>query len=124
VQREITETIVKTFLLAVTLICAFSSGAFAQTSNTGLAPRDPPFGKGNPGNDTMNEPNASGSLHGPSVQSIPREPPFGKGDAENDTMHLPSSATTRGMANDGSKMSNGAKKNAAAKNAVKKDDTN
>ena len=88
-----------------------------------LPPRDPPFGKGNPGNDGMHEPNSAGSKYSysPGNQIPPRDPPFGKGDADNDTTHLPSSATTRGMASDGTGTST--KKNAATKSAMKKDAT-
>jgi hypothetical protein len=120
------ETIVKKFLLTAAFAGAFASGAIAQTPNPNLAPRDPPFGKGNPGNDTMHEPNSAGSAHSDisSDQSIPpRDPPFGRGNAGNDTTHLPSSAGTRGMAGDGAKseMSKATKKIAATKSAMKKD---
>jgi hypothetical protein len=86
---------VKKFLLAVAFTAVFAGGAMAQSSNSGLAPRDPPFGKGNPGNDTMDEPSSAGSGHSysSSDQSIPpRDPPFGKGNLSNDTMHEPNSA--------------------------------
>jgi hypothetical protein len=54
VQQKITETIVKRFLLAAALTAAFVTGAVAQTYDP--SPRDPPFGKGNPGNDTYHRP--------------------------------------------------------------------
>lgn len=91
-QRNLTEKIVKQFLLAVALTAAFATGAIAQSSSTSnIPPRDPPFGKGM-GNDTAN---AGTSMRLPSSwsQNIPpRDPPFGKGNPGNDTMHEPSSA--------------------------------
>jgi hypothetical protein len=57
VQRKITETIVRTFLLAAAFASALTAGAIAQTYDPSIPPRDPPFGKGNPGNDTYNLPN-------------------------------------------------------------------
>ena len=54
-QRKITEAIVKKFLLAAALTAAFATGAMAQSYDP--SPRDPPFGKGNPGNDTYHLPN-------------------------------------------------------------------
>jgi hypothetical protein len=51
---KITETIVRTFLLAAALASALAAGAIAQTYDP--SPRDPPFGKGNPGNDTYHLP--------------------------------------------------------------------
>jgi len=54
VQRKITEATVKTFLLAVALASTLTAGAMAQTYDP--SPRDPPFGKGNPGNDTYHQP--------------------------------------------------------------------
>ena len=56
-QRKITEAIVKKFLLAAALT-SFVTGAMAQTYYD-PSPRDPPFGKGNPGNDTYHLPNQS-----------------------------------------------------------------
>ena len=111
----------KKLVLAVAFASAFAASAIAQTS--GLAPRDPPFGKGNAGNDSMHEPNSAGSKYGYSSENqiSPRDPPFGKGDAGNDTSHLPSSATTRGMASDDTGKST--KKNAATRSAMKKDAT-
>jgi hypothetical protein len=53
VQRKITEATVKKFLLAAALSSAFITGAMAQTYDP--SPRDPPFGKGNPGNDTYHQ---------------------------------------------------------------------
>jgi hypothetical protein len=47
---------VKTFLLAAALTAAVVTGATAQTYYD-PSPRDPPFGKGNPGNDTYHLPN-------------------------------------------------------------------
>jgi hypothetical protein len=92
--RETTEKIVKKFVLAVAFASAFAAGAIAQTS--GLAPRDPPFGKGDASNDTMNEPNSTGTTHGASNQNLlPREPAFGKGNAGNDSMHEPNSAGSK-----------------------------
>lgn len=55
VQRKNTEAIVQKFLLAAALTTAFVTGAIAQTYDP--SPRDPPFGKGNPGNDTYHLPN-------------------------------------------------------------------
>ncbi len=105
----------KKFVLAIAFASALATGAIAQTS--GVAPRDPPFGKGDAGNDTMHQASSAGSArHSASNQSIPpRDPPFGKGNAGNDTSHLPSSATTRGMASDG------AKRNAMTRSVMKKD---
>ena len=106
----------KKFVLAIAFASALTASAIAQTS--GLAPRDPPFGKGDAGNDTMHEASSAGSArYSASNQSIPpRDPPFGKGDAGNDTSRLPSSATTRGMASDGAKP-----KKAMNRSAMKKD---
>src|ERR1700722_6451123 len=56
VQRKITEATVRTFLLAAALTAAVVTGATAQTYYD-PSPRDPPFGKGNPGNDTYHLPN-------------------------------------------------------------------
>jgi hypothetical protein len=50
------EAIVKKFLLAAALTAAVVTGATAQTYYD-PSPRDPPFGKGNPGNDTYHLPN-------------------------------------------------------------------
>jgi hypothetical protein len=55
-QRKITEATVRTFLLAAALTAAVVTGATAQTYYD-PSPRDPPFGKGNPGNDTYHLPN-------------------------------------------------------------------
>ena len=52
---EITEAIVRKILLAAALTSAFITGAVAQSYDP--SPRDPPFGKGNPGNDTYHLPN-------------------------------------------------------------------
>jgi hypothetical protein len=46
---------VKKLLLAAALSSAFVTGAIAQTYDP--SPRDPPFGKGNPGNDTFHRTN-------------------------------------------------------------------
>lgn len=107
----------KKFVLAIAFASAFTASAIAQTS--GVAPRDPPFGKGDAGNDTMHQTSSAGTArHSASDRSIPpRDPPFGKGDAGNDTSHLPSSATTRGMASDG------AKRKAMTRSVMKKDAT-
>jgi hypothetical protein len=59
---------VKKILLAAALSAAFIAGASAQTwdgygygsGDQSIPPRDPPFGKGNPGNDTMHLPNSAG----------------------------------------------------------------
>jgi hypothetical protein len=92
--RETTEKIVKKFVLAVAFASAFVAGAIAQTS--GLAPRDPPFGKGDASNDTMNEPSSAGSAHGYRTSELPpRDPPFGKGNPGNDGMHEPNSAGSK-----------------------------
>jgi hypothetical protein len=83
---------VKKILLAAVFAAAFASVAIAQTGSS-IPPRDPPFGKGNPDNETMHEPSSAGSAHSDNVESIPpRDPPFGKGNPDNDTMHQPSSA--------------------------------
>jgi hypothetical protein len=50
------ETIVRTFLLAAAFASALTAGAIAQTYDANISPRDPPFGKGNPGNDTFHQP--------------------------------------------------------------------
>jgi len=52
------EAIVKKFLLAAALTAAVVTGATAQTYYD-PSPRDPPFGKGSPGNDTYHLPNQS-----------------------------------------------------------------
>jgi hypothetical protein len=57
-ESKITEAIVKKFLLAAALTAAVVTGATAQTYYD-PSPRDPPFGKGNPGNDTYHLPNQS-----------------------------------------------------------------
>jgi hypothetical protein len=85
------EMIVKNVLLAVAFTSAFGAGMIAQTSsswsqgiarnatmhernvhamvqnpywsNEGVSPRDPPFGKGNVGNDTFNRPSSADSRH-------------------------------------------------------------
>jgi len=79
---------VKKFLLAAAFASVFAASAIAQN---GLAPRDPPFGKGNLSNDTMHEPNSAGPAYNSDNSLSPRDPPFGKGNAGNDTMHEPSS---------------------------------
>jgi hypothetical protein len=85
---------VKKLVLAVAFASAFAASAIAQTS--GLAPRDPPFGKGDVSNDTMNEPSSAGSAHGSRTSDLsPRDPPFGKGNAGNDSMHEPNSAGSK-----------------------------
>ena len=53
----------RTFLLAAALTAAVVTGATAQTYYD-PSPRDPPFGKGNPGNDTYHLPNQT-DLSGP-----------------------------------------------------------
>jgi hypothetical protein len=63
VQRKITEAIVKKILLAAALTAAVVTGATAQTYYD-PSPRDPPFGKGNPGNDTYHLPSQT-DLWGP-----------------------------------------------------------
>ncbi len=50
----------KTFLLAVALASTLTAGAIAQTYDP--SPRDPPFGKGNPGNDTYHLPSQTDLL--------------------------------------------------------------
>ena len=107
----------KKLVLAIAFASALTASAIAQTS--GVAPRDPPFGKGDTGNDTMHQASSAGSArYSASDQSIPpRDPPFGKGNPGNDSMHLPSSATTRGMAGDG------AKRKAMTRSVMKKDAT-
>jgi hypothetical protein len=84
------ETIVKKILLAAAFSAAFVTGAFAQTSSS-VPPRDPPFGKGIPDNDSMHQPSAA-AVAQTSYPVPPRDPPFGKGNAGNDTLHEPSSA--------------------------------
>ena len=115
----------KKIVLAAAFAAAFAASAMAQ-SDSSIPPRDPPFGKGNPGNDTMHEPNSAGS--GPSESSpdqIPqRDPPFGRGNAGNDTMHLPSSTLTQGKAGDSAakgEPQKSAKKDARTKSVMKKD---
>jgi hypothetical protein len=87
---------VKRFLLAVALASVFAASAIAQN---GLSPRDPPFGKGDPSNDTMHEPNSAGPAYNSNNGLSPRDPPFGKGDPNNDTMHQPSSARSARTSN-------------------------
>lgn len=52
----------RTFLLAAALASTLTAGAIAQTYDP--SPRDPPFGKGSPGNDTYHLPNQT-DLSGP-----------------------------------------------------------
>lgn len=87
----ITEKIVKKILLAVAFSAAFATSAFAQTSSS-IPPRDPPFGKGIPDNDSMHQPSATGAIAQTGSSIPPRDPPFGKGTPDNDSMHQPSSA--------------------------------
>ena len=64
-------------------------------ANSGLSPRDPPFGKGQASNDTMHLPSSAGTAYAANSAVIPpRDPPYGKGQASNDTMHLPSGTGT------------------------------
>ena len=100
-----------------------SSAGSAHYTSQSIPPRDPPFGKGNPENDSMHEPNSAGSQYNTrsANQSVPRDPPFGKGDADNDTMHLPSSAVTHGASSDSTKPKKAATKSAMKKDATKKD---
>jgi len=70
--------------LAATLSLARAGCNVAQNSNLadqGIASRDPPFGKGNAGNDTMHQPagNAAAQASTPSEIIPPRDPPFAKG---------------------------------------------
>lgn len=114
----------KKFILAIAFASTVTASATAQTS--GLAPRDPPFGKANLDNDTMHEPSSAGSAHGASTsdQSLPpRDPPFGKATTGNDSMHLPSSALTRGASGDSTKPRNATTRSAVKKDAGKKDGT-
>ena len=78
----------KKIILAVAFASVFAAGAIAQS----VPPRDPPFGKGNAGNDTMHEPSSAGNGYTSNQSIPPRDPPFGKGNASNDTMHEPNSA--------------------------------
>jgi hypothetical protein len=68
VQRKITEVIVRTFILAAAFASALTAGAIAQTYDP--SPRDPPFGKGNPGNDTFNLPSQTDIGWGTSYNSM------------------------------------------------------
>jgi hypothetical protein len=63
----------KTLLLAAALASAMTASAFAQDYS--IPPRDPPFAKGNPGNDTFNLPNQTdlgswGTAYGSSYNSM------------------------------------------------------
>jgi len=93
-KRKNSEKIVKKFLLAAAFTSVFSVGAIAQTSNQGIPPRDPPFGKGNADNDTAHLTNAGASVYTAHQSIPPRDPPFGKGDADNDTAHLTSAGAS------------------------------
>jgi hypothetical protein len=89
--RKFAENLVKKFLLAAVFNAAFATLAFAQTPSS-VPPRDPPFGKGIPDNDSMYLPGARTAAAQASYPVPPRDPPFGKGNAGNDTLHEPSSA--------------------------------
>src|ERR1700761_3423675 len=82
------ETIVKKILLAAAFSAAFVTGAFAQTSSS-VPPRDPPFGKGIPDNDSMRQPSATAAVAQTSYPVPPRDPPFGKGNLDNNTEREP-----------------------------------
>jgi hypothetical protein len=55
------ETIVKKLLLAAIFASALTAGAFAQTYDPSIPPRDPAFGKGNADNDTFHLPSQAGA---------------------------------------------------------------
>jgi hypothetical protein len=59
--NEITELIVRKLLLAAAFASALTSGALAQTPDSSVPPRDPPFGKAALGNDTMHLPSSAGT---------------------------------------------------------------
>ena len=76
------EAIVKKFLLAAALTAAVVTGATAQTYYD-PSPRDPPFGKGNPGNDTYHLPNQAdlsgwGTTSGNATYGDPWREPRGR----------------------------------------------
>lgn len=103
-------------LLAVAFCAAVAASANAQTSSS-IPPRDPPFGKGIPDNDSMHQPSSAGSGYRDNAadEIPPRDPPFGKGELRNAPVHLPSSAVTQG------ELPKNAKKEARTKSALKKD---
>ena len=74
---------VKQFVLVAALGCAMMACSAAQTysasSHQLIPPRDPPYGKGNAGNDTMHRPSGS-ATYSPSSNEVipPRDPPFGR----------------------------------------------
>jgi hypothetical protein len=49
----------RTFLLAAVFASALTAGAMAQTYDSSILPRDPPFGKGNADNDTFHQPSGA-----------------------------------------------------------------
>jgi hypothetical protein len=53
------EAMMRTFLLAAAFASALAAGAIAQTADSSIPPRDPPFGKGNADNDTFHQPSHS-----------------------------------------------------------------
>ena len=95
----ITEKIVKKILLAAVFTAAFGATAIAQTGSS-IPPRDPPFGKGIPDNDSMHQPSATGAIAQTGSSIPPRDPPFGKGIPDNDSMHQPSTGGSYGSAAD------------------------
>ena len=128
-------------LLAVAFCAAFAASSNAQTSSS-IPPRDPPFGKGIPDNDSLHQPSATGAIAQTAYPVPPRDPPFGKGGFDNNTerepnrnsaadesipprdppfgkgsepAHLPSSTVTQ------SELPKNAKKEARTKSALKKD---
>ena len=95
-RQQSSEGPLKKLVLIAALGAVLGGCSAAQNTpqaDSGLAPRDPPFGKGLASNDTMHLPSGSGTSQSygrSSYQIPPRDPPFGKGLASNDTMHLPS----------------------------------
>jgi hypothetical protein len=112
---------VKKILLTAAFSVVLAVGAVAQTSYP-IPPRDPPFGKGIPDNNTEREPIRDSS---PDESIPPRDPPFGKGELHNEPAHLPSSALTQGKASDstsnGEIQKSAKSEKARTRSALKKD---
>ena len=72
----------KKFLVATAMTFALAGCNLTQTASlpdSKLPPRDPPFGKGNAGNDTLHV-SSEGTLAQTGTDPIsPRDPPYGKG---------------------------------------------
>jgi hypothetical protein len=60
-RRKITEAMMRTLVLAAVFASALTAGAMAQTYDSSIPPRDPPFGKGNADNDTFHQPSQTDS---------------------------------------------------------------